>query len=178
MEEASGRLARKKRPASSAGAPPSRLKRRRQKEEQKRKYIPIRLLAFLFLTLPAAVTAVYYAQSKPGTITVVRHEESGSRETVRIIQEDGAKAEQTSEPKRAAGDGAKSESDAQTITHVVAANETLYSIAMKYYGTPAAMEIIKKKRLVNEPARAGANAAHSVPRSDGISGCARRSPLF
>ncbi|WJQ15223.1 LysM peptidoglycan-binding domain-containing protein [Geobacillus stearothermophilus] len=145
MEEASGRLARKKRPASSAGAPPSRLKRRRQKEEQKRKYIPVRLLAFLFLTLPVAVTAVYYAQSKPGTVTVVRHEESGSRETVRIIQEDGAKAEQTSEPKRAAGDGAKSESDAQTITHVVAANETLYSIAMKYYGTPAAMEIIKKE---------------------------------
>ncbi|MED5046359.1 peptidoglycan-binding protein, partial [Geobacillus stearothermophilus] len=98
MEEASGRLARKKRPASSAGAPPSRQKRRRQKEEQKRKYRPIRVLAVLYLTLTEAVTAVYYAQSKPGTIKVVRHEESGSRETVRSIQEDGAKAEQTAEP--------------------------------------------------------------------------------
>ncbi|WPZ17215.1 LysM peptidoglycan-binding domain-containing protein [Geobacillus subterraneus] len=146
MEGASGRLARKQRLASGANAPSSRLKRRRQKEEQKRKYIPARLLAFLFLALPAAVLAIHHVRSESGTVTVVRHEESSSRETVRIIQVDDVKAaSETAKRERPADRKAVDEADDKIITHVVAANETLYSIAMKYYGTSSAMELIKKE---------------------------------
>ena len=146
MEGASKRLERRKRSAADTNTPLSRLKRRRQKEEQKRKYIPARLLAFLFLALPAAVLAIHHVRSESGTVTVVRHEENRSRETVHIIQADSAKAaEQTPKRGRSGDEKAVDETAGKVITHVVAANETLYSIAMKYYGTPTAMELIKKE---------------------------------
>ncbi len=72
-------------------APSSRIKRRREKEEQKRKYVPSRLLVFLFLALPAVVLAIHHVQSKSDTVTVVRHEDQSGRETVRIIQDDEVK---------------------------------------------------------------------------------------
>jgi len=146
MEGASKRLERRKRSAADTNTPLSRLKRRRQKEEQKRKYIPVRLLALLFLALPATVMAIYHARSDSGTVTVVRHEESSNREKVRIIQADDVKAaEQTPKRERSADEKDVDQTNSKTVTHVVAANETLYSIAMKYYGTPSAMELIKKE---------------------------------
>ncbi|AGT32562.1 peptidoglycan-binding protein [Geobacillus genomosp. 3] len=146
MEGTPRRLARKKRPTSDADASPSRLNRRRQKEEQKRKYIPARLLALLFLALPAAVLAIHHARSESGTVTVVRHEETSSRETVRVIRADDVEAAgQMPKRERPAGEKNVGEADSKTITHIVAPNETLYSIAMKYYGTPSAMDIIKKE---------------------------------
>ncbi|MEW5321873.1 LysM domain-containing protein [Geobacillus thermoleovorans] len=137
-------------------APSSRIKRRREKEEQKRKYVPSRLLVFLFLALPAAVLAIHHVQSKSDTVTVVRHEDQSGRETVRIIRDDevkGAKQAAKSKQKGAAGRGSvggrektdTSDERGKIITHVVAANETLYSIAMKYYGTPDAIDLIKKE---------------------------------
>ncbi|MFC0297992.1 LysM peptidoglycan-binding domain-containing protein [Geobacillus jurassicus] len=137
-------------------APPSRIKRRRKKEEQKRKYVPSRLLVFLFLALPAAVLAIHHVQSKSGTVTVVRHEGESGRETVRIIRDDEVKgAKQAAKPKQKGaadqgdvGDREKTDTSderGKIITHVVAANETLYSIAMKYYGTPDAIDLIKKE---------------------------------
>ncbi|AOL35000.1 MULTISPECIES: LysM peptidoglycan-binding domain-containing protein [Geobacillus] len=136
-------------------APSSRIKRRREKEEQKRKYVPSRLLAFLFLALPAVVLAIHHVQSKSDTVTVVRHEDQSSRETVRIIQDDevkrteqAAKSKQKSAADRGSVGGREKKTDdeqGKIITHVVAANETLYSIAMKYYGTPDAIDLIKKE---------------------------------
>ncbi|NNU84018.1 LysM domain-containing protein [Geobacillus sp. BMUD] len=139
--------------------PSSRIKRRRKKEEQKRKYVPSRLLLFLFLILPAAVLTIHHVQSKSGSVTVVRHEERGG-ETVRIIRDDEVKGiEQAAKPKqKSAADrgnvsgwektdqwGKTDDEQGKIITHVVAANETLYSIAMKYYGTPDAIDLIKKE---------------------------------
>ncbi|AUI38046.1 peptidoglycan-binding protein [[Bacillus] caldolyticus] len=136
-------------------APSSRIKRRREKEEQKRKYVPSRLLVFLFLALPAVVLAIHHVQSKSDTVTVVRHEDQSSRETVRIIQDDevkrteqAAKSKQKSAADRGSVGGREKKTDdeqGKIITHVVAANETLYSIAMKYYGTPDAIDLIKKE---------------------------------
>ncbi|ALA71488.1 peptidoglycan-binding protein [Geobacillus stearothermophilus 10] len=135
-------------------APSSRIKRRREKEEQKRKYVPSRLLVFLFLALPAVVLAIHHVQSKSGSVTVVRHEERGG-ETVRIIRDDevkrteqAAKSKQKSAADRGSVGGREKKTDdeqGKIITHVVAANETLYSIAMKYYGTPDAIDLIKKE---------------------------------
>ncbi|AWO75608.1 peptidoglycan-binding protein [Geobacillus thermoleovorans] len=136
-------------------APSSRIKRRREKEEQKRKYVPSRLLVFLFLALPAVVLAIHHVQSKSDTVTVVRHEDQSGRETVRIIQDDevkrteqAAKSKQKSAADRGSVGGREKKTDdeqGKIITHVVAANETLYSIAMKYYGTPDAIDLIKKE---------------------------------
>ncbi|ESU71828.1 hypothetical protein JCM12214_20930 [Geobacillus vulcani] len=136
-------------------APSSRIKRRREKEEQKRKYVPARLLVFLFLALPAVVLAIHHVQSRSDTVTVVRHEDQSGRETVRIIQDDevkrteqAAKSKQKSAADRGSVGGREKKTDdeqGKIITHVVAANETLYSIAMKYYGTPDAIDLIKKE---------------------------------
>ncbi|ASS99045.1 MULTISPECIES: LysM peptidoglycan-binding domain-containing protein [Geobacillus] len=138
---------------SDESAPFSRIKRRKEKEEQKRKYVPSRLLVFLFLVLPAAVLAIHHVQSKSGSVTVVRHEERGG-ETVHIIRGDeGKESKQTAKQKQkstagrenAGGQEKVSDEQGKIITHVVAADETLYSIAMKYYGTPDAINLIKKE---------------------------------
>ncbi|WP_445612583.1 LysM peptidoglycan-binding domain-containing protein [Geobacillus sp. YF-1] len=150
MERTPERSARTRRSESEEHAPSSRLRRRRQKEEQKRKYIPARLLTFLFLALPAAVLALHHVQSESGTVAIVRYDENSSRETVRIIREtdneDTLSPSTARQDERPAGEQrGGSTGSRKTITHVVAANETLYSIAMKYYGTPSGMDMIKKE---------------------------------
>jgi LysM repeat protein len=139
---------------------PSRREVHRQKKSKKwvkwkLKYPLIRLLALFFILLPISMLSIYYANDDSKTVTVVTRSETGSYEQIDIAPAKEKAAPPSSEPSSQKKD--RPESDAQKenkasdkqkkqkiITHTVQENETLYSIAMKYYQSDKGMEMIKK----------------------------------
>ncbi|MGG6437190.1 LysM domain-containing protein [Saccharococcus caldoxylosilyticus] len=147
----------KNKPAKEDGLPlPSRSEVRRQKKTRKRekkkkwklKYPLIRLLVLFFILLPISMLSIYYANQDSKTVTVVTRSETGSYELVDIDPVKKGTTESSSSTTRAQNQPAlkknKKETRKKVITHIVQENETLYSIAMKYYQSDRGMEIIKK----------------------------------
>jgi LysM repeat protein len=132
---------------------PPRSEIHRQKKSKKRvkwklKYPVIRLLALFFILLPISMLSIYYANNDSKTVTVVTRSETSSYEQIDItpveekVRKLNAKKEDRSESDAQKED--KSSDERKIITHTVQENETLYSIAMKYYQSDKGMEIIKK----------------------------------
>lgn len=132
---------------------PPRSEVHRQKKSKKRvkwklKYPLIRLLALFFILLPILMLSIYYANNDSKTVTVVTRSETGSYERIDItsveeeVGESDGQKEERSESDAQKEDKASDEQ--KVITHIVQENETLYSIAMKYYQNDKGMEMIKK----------------------------------
>jgi LysM repeat protein len=131
-----------------------RTKKREKKKKWKLKYPLIRLLVLFFILLPISMLSIYYTHRDSKIVTVVTRSGTDSYEPIDI-----APAEEKAETKSSEANGQKQhhsklsvhkKEDAasargqKVITHVVQENETLYSIAMKYYQSDRGMEIIKK----------------------------------
>ncbi|BDG46700.1 MULTISPECIES: LysM domain-containing protein [Parageobacillus] len=137
---------------------PSRREVHKRKKEKKRakwklKYPLIRLLALFFISLPVLMLVIYYAHNDSKTVTVITRSETGSYEKIDIAPDEEKTAPPLSRPstqkkERPQSDVQKEDGASggqpKTITHTVQENETLYSIAMKYYQSDKGMEIIKK----------------------------------
>lgn len=137
--------------------PPRSEVHKNAKTRLKVKYPTIRLLAVFFILLPITILSIYYLYDKKPAIVVPR-EESGSYETIDIdsnsLKRDAGDTEQTkdnssllnddSNESLAKNDQVYEEREHDVITHIVQENETLYSIAMKYYQSAEGMEIIKE----------------------------------
>ncbi|WP_044748000.1 LysM peptidoglycan-binding domain-containing protein [Bacillus alveayuensis] len=138
-------------------------KKTERKIKWKIKYPIIRLLALFFILLPISILSIYYLYDKK-TTNLITLKQNDSYETVDIAHDDN---EQPSEVKpnsqaiqsssseevkppadnrqsvsETESDGEKSEQ--KVITHIVQENETLFSIAMKYYKSDEGMRIIKE----------------------------------
>ncbi|SFA55247.1 LysM domain-containing protein [Parageobacillus thermantarcticus] len=140
--------------------PPRREVHRRKKAKKrakwKLKYPLIRLLALFFISLPVLMLGIYYANNDSKIVTVVTRSETGSYEQIDIAPAEERTALPSSESSvrkkdRPPSDGQKENGaldghpkKQKTITHTVQENETLYSIAMKYYQSDKGMEVIKK----------------------------------
>jgi LysM repeat protein len=129
-------------------------KKREKKKKWKLKYPLIRLLVLFFILLPISMLSIYYANRDSKIVTVVTRSDTDSYEPIDI-----APVEEKVETKSSETNGQKqhhsklsvhkkedvaSAKGQKVITHVVQGNETLYSIAMKYYRSDRGMEIIKK----------------------------------
>lgn len=135
---------------------PSRREVHRRKKAKKRvkwklKYPLIRLLALFFISLPVLILGIYYANNDSKTVTVVTRSETGSYEQIDIAPAEKKTALPSSESSTQKKDRQKADGASggqpkkqKTITHTVQENETLYSIAMKYYQSDKGMEVIKK----------------------------------
>ncbi|RAK22197.1 LysM domain-containing protein [Anoxybacillus vitaminiphilus] len=136
-------------------------KKTNRKTKWKIKYPVIRLLALFFILLPISILSIYYLYDKKST-SVIMLNENNSYETVDIADENDeqkTKIKQNSQPiqstsseevkppadeRQAVSETEQTESDEKVITHVVQENETLFSIAMKYYKSDEGMQIIKE----------------------------------
>ncbi|GGJ59977.1 peptidase M23 [Anoxybacillus voinovskiensis] len=123
-------------------------KTKEKKTKWKIKYPLVRLLLLFFILLPLVIFAIYYMGDKR-TVAPIKKSESyepialdektppKEEMPVSSMPETETKENETTTPSE------KTASDKQVITHVVEANETLFSIAMRYYGTKDGMDIIK-----------------------------------
>jgi LysM repeat protein len=123
-------------------------KKRERKKKWKLKYPLVRLLVLFFILLPISMLSIYYTNQDSNTVTVVTRNETGSYELVDIASVEKETTESSSSTKATQNQPAlktnKKEAGQKVITHIVQENETLYSIAMKYYQSDRGMEIIKK----------------------------------
>jgi LysM repeat protein len=125
--------------------------KKREKKKWKLKYPLVRLLVLFFILLPISMLSIYYTNQDSKMVTVVTRSETGSYESVNIAPVEKGTTESSSSTTAAQNRPAvktkktnKKETGQKVITHVVQENETLYSIAMKYYQSDRGMEIIKK----------------------------------
>jgi LysM repeat protein len=144
-----------------------------KKTKWKIKYPVIRLLAIFFILLPISILSIYYLYDKKPT-SVVTLNQNDSYETINI---DGGNNEQKTEPiqndrpsqerdtefleakpsssdkksisQQELNENEVEQSGEEVITHIVQENETLFSIAMKYYRDDEGMEIIKEWNHLN-----------------------------
>jgi len=131
-------------------------RKREKKKKWKLKYPLVRLLVLFFILLPISMLSIYYTHQDSKTVTVVTRSETGSYELVDVASVKKGAAESSSSTtaaqnrpvlktsKKETGKTNKKETGQKVITHIVQENETLYSIAMKYYQSDRGMEIIKK----------------------------------
>jgi LysM repeat protein len=126
-------------------------KKREKKKKWKLKYPLVRLLVLFFILLPISMLSIYYTNQDSKIVTVVTRSETGSYELVDIAsgekgttESSGSTTAAQNRPGLKTKKTNKKETGQKVITHVVQENETLYSIAMKYYQSDRGMEIIKK----------------------------------
>jgi LysM repeat protein len=126
-------------------------KKREKKKKWKLKYPLVRLLVLFFILLPISMLSIYYTNQDSKIVTVVTRSETGSYELVDIASGEkgttelsGSTTAAQNRPGLKTKKTNKKETGQKVITHVVQENETLYSIAMKYYQSDRGMEIIKK----------------------------------
>ncbi|ANB61833.1 LysM peptidoglycan-binding domain-containing protein [Anoxybacteroides amylolyticum] len=121
-------------------------KSKEKKTKWKIKYPLVRLLLLFFILLPFVIFAIYYMGDKR-TIAPIKKSESyepiAIEEKARTKEEPPVSSVPETKENKPTGSSEKATSDKQVITHVVQANETLFSIAMHYYGTKDGMDIIK-----------------------------------
>ncbi|ALF11352.1 LysM peptidoglycan-binding domain-containing protein [Parageobacillus thermoglucosidasius] len=139
---------------------PSRREVHKQKKAKKRakwklKYPLIRLLVLFFISLPFLIF-IYYTNNDSKTVTVVTRSETGSYEQIDIVPAEekpvaplsGSNRQKKDRPQsgeqKENGASDKQPQKPKMIMHTVQENETLYSIAIKYYQSDKGMEIIKK----------------------------------
>jgi LysM repeat protein len=141
-------------------------KKTNRKTKWKIKYPVIRLLALFFILLPISILSIYYLYDKKPK-SVITLNQNDSYETVDIVDDDDeqrTKRKPNSQPiqstnseevKPPADDRPsvseteqteinEEKSEQKVITHIVQENETLFSIAMKYYKSDEGMQIIKE----------------------------------
>jgi LysM repeat protein len=132
--------------------PPRSEVHKKKKTKWKMKHPLVRLLALFFVLLPISILSIYYLYDKRPvqTVTIDR---SGSYETVDIEKK---RAEETKKPPSSTTieqnenkrDDVVKNADERVepsfIYHTVQENETLYSIAMKYYENTKGMDLIKE----------------------------------
>jgi LysM repeat protein len=143
-------------------------KNTKKKTKWKIKYPVIRLLAIFFILLPISILSIYYLyDNKP--VRVIKLNENESYETVDIADDNqgekngsniddnlpqheiemseinsSVEVDKESEAQEKIEAEMLEESEQKVIHHIVQENETLFSIAMKYYQTDEGMEIIKE----------------------------------
>ncbi|HZG60314.1 MAG TPA: LysM peptidoglycan-binding domain-containing protein [Anoxybacillus sp.] len=141
-------------------------KKTNRKTKWKIKYPVIRLLALFFILLPISILSIYYLYDKKPK-SVITLNQNDSYETVDIVDDDDeqrTKRKPNSQPiqstnseevkpptenRQSVSEKEQIESDEEengqeVITHIVQENETLFSIAMKYYKSDEGMQIIKE----------------------------------
>ena len=129
--------------------PPRSEVHKNTKTKWKIKYPTIRLLALIFILLPITILSIYYLHDRKA-VTIVSQDENGSYETIELdVNISKGRGEQTAGGSSSSGEGIgdhekASEPEEEVVAHIVQENETLYSIAMKYYQSAEGMDIIKK----------------------------------
>ncbi|GMB07834.1 LysM peptidoglycan-binding domain-containing protein [Thermolongibacillus altinsuensis] len=132
--------------------PPRSEVHKKKKTKWKIKHPLVRLLALFFILLPISILSIYYLSDKrPAQIVTI--DRSGSYETVDIEKKRTEETKTT--PSLPSGEQNENKSEdivenadepvePSFIYHTVQENETLYSIAMKYYENTKGMDLIKE----------------------------------
>jgi len=128
--------------------PPRSEVHKNTKTKWKIKYPTIRLLALIFILLPITILSIYYLHDRK-VVNIVSQDGNGSYETIELdVNISDGRGEQTarglSSSRESIHDHEKAFEPEEVIAHIVQENETLYSIAMKYYQSAEGMDIIKK----------------------------------
>ncbi|QPA33028.1 LysM peptidoglycan-binding domain-containing protein [Thermaerobacillus caldiproteolyticus] len=140
---------------------PPRSEVHKQKQTKKRvkwklKYPVIRLLTLFFILLPISILSIYYLHDDKPSLHVVTMDTNSSYEPIDIVNQEEeqappvkqtkvSKEKQTEKEQSETGSSSRSTGKKEdVITHTVQENETLFSIAMKYYQSAEGMDIIKK----------------------------------
>lgn len=123
--------------------PPRSEVHKKKKTKWKIKHPLVRILALFFVLLPISIYSIYHLVDKrPVQVVTI---DDDSYETVDVDQQ---KEEMTQrkplENEAKQEEDGSDETESSFIYHTVQENETLYSIAMKYYGNEKGMDFIKE----------------------------------
>jgi len=123
--------------------PPRSEVHKKKKMKWKVKHPLVRILALFFVLLPISIYSIYHlVEKRPVQVVTIDDE---SYETVDVDQQKGHKPQQKPLENEAKEEEQESnETESSFIYHTVQENETLYSIAMKYYGNEKGMDLIKE----------------------------------
>jgi LysM repeat protein len=149
-------------------------KKTSRKTKWKIKYPVIRLLALFFILLPISILSIYYLYDKKSTSVIKLNQSDSYEtvDIINYNDEQKTKIKPSSQPTQSTSsekvkssannrqsvsesvsksvsekeqiESDEEESGQEVITHVVQENETLFSIAMKYYKSDEGMRIIKE----------------------------------
>jgi len=123
--------------------PPRSEVHKKKKTKWKIKHPLVRILALFFVLLPISIYSIYHLVDKrPVQVVTI---DDDSYETVDVDQqkEEMTQRKPLENEAKQEEDGAD-ETEPSFIYHTVQENETLYSIAMKYYGNEKGMDLIKE----------------------------------
>jgi len=123
--------------------PRSQVHNKKKKTKWKIKHPLVRILALFFILLPIAIYSMYHLVDKrPIQVVTIDGE---SYETVDVDQQkEKAPPRKPLENEAKEEERAPDEAESAFTYHTVQENETLYSIAMKYYGNEKGMDLIKE----------------------------------
>lgn len=123
--------------------PPRSQVHKKKKPKWKIKHPLVRILALFFVLLPISIYSIYHVVEKRPVQVVTIDDES--YETVDVDQQkEEASPQQPLENETKEEEQTPNETESSFIYHKVQENETLYSIAMKYYGNEKGMDLIKE----------------------------------
>ena len=123
--------------------PRSQVHSKKKKTKWKMKHPLVRILALFFVLLPIAIYSMYHlVEKRPIQVVTIDDE---SYETVDVDQQkEKAPQRKPLENEGKEEEHASDETEPSFTYHTVQENETLYSIAMKYYGNEKGMDLIKE----------------------------------